>query len=144
MATTAEMIHPTSNRPPDRLRRLALALSLVLVAVMIVNAARAAYQPIAFADYLGLPLRDPRDVGFVHVYALRAAFLGAFGLVLLMLRELRLLAWYALVAMIMPLGDLALTAQAGAPIATVVRHGAIALFLLATAALLFRTSRTRA
>lgn len=58
-------------------------------------------SPVAFAAYLGLPLSDPPNVGFVHVYGLRAFFLGLFALVLILRRDFIALQWCALTAVVM-------------------------------------------
>ena len=102
------------------------------------NAVRAVLDPIGFASYLGLPLTAPADTGLIYVYALRTSFLGMFALFLIAQRELVVLKWFALFALIIPLGDFTLTYYAGAPVATVARHAGYVIFLLATGALLHR------
>lgn len=106
--------------------------------LMLVNAARAFANPTSFSAYLGLPLVDGADAGLVHVYGLRALFIGLLVAVLLMLRQRTALWIVAAVAVVMPVGDAMLTWSAGAPTATVGRHIGIAVFLLATALLLRR------
>jgi hypothetical protein len=64
---------------------------------------------------------------------LRAAFLGLFALVLLWRADMFALGAFAAVAVVMPLGDAFLTAQAGAPIAIVGRHLFSALVLIVMA-----------
>ncbi|MCE9522437.1 MAG: DUF4267 domain-containing protein [Alphaproteobacteria bacterium] len=118
-----------------------LKVSSLLVALMgvymLVNTIRAFADPAGFAAYMGLPLSDPANHAFVQVYALRALFLGICALALLFRRDTRALAVFALVAIVMPVGDAILTAANGAPIATVARHGATAIVLAVTASLLF-------
>jgi heme A synthase len=118
-----------------------LRVSSVLVALMgvymLVNTVRAFGDPVGFAAYMGLPLSDPANHAFVQVYALRALFLGLCVLALLFRRDTRALAVFALVAVVMPVGDAMLTAANGAPIAIVARHGATAIVLAVTASLLF-------
>jgi heme A synthase len=104
---------------------------------MLVNTVRAFGDPVGFAAYMGLPLSDPANHAFVQVYALRALFLGLCVLALLFRRDTRALAVFALVAVVMPVGDAMLTAANGAPIAIVARHGASAIVLAVTASLLF-------
>lgn len=106
--------------------------------LMAVNAARAFADPVAFSNYLGLPIVGPEQAGFVQVYAVRAAFLGLAISLLLFTRERRALGLFALAAVIMPVGDALLTWAAHAPTGTVGRHIAITLFLLVTALLLLR------
>jgi hypothetical protein len=119
-------------------------LVLFLGLYMLVNTARVVIDPVGFATYMGLPLADARDTAFVHVYALRAAFLGLFALALLWRGDARTLALFATVALVMPLGDATLTALAGAPPLTVGRHAATAIILAITASLLFNRARNEA
>lgn len=111
-------------------------LVLLLGLFMLFNTARALLDPAAFAVYMGLPLADPANGAFVHVYAIRAAFLGLFALALLWLGNTRALALFATVAIVMPVGDAILTAINGAPLAIVARHAATAILLAVTATLL--------
>lgn len=122
-----------------------LRVSSWLVAAMgcfqLLNTFRAVADPAGFAAYMGLPLSDPANDGFVLVYALRAAFVGLLALVLLVRRDIRTLAFFALVALVMPLGDAILTAVNGADPMIVARHAAIAVAVAITAALLFMRAR---
>lgn len=113
-------------------------------ALMFVNAARAFADPTAFAAYLGLPLAAAADVGLVHVYSLRALFIGLLVAGLLATRQRSALVLLAGAAVVMPVGDALLTASAGAPTSTIVRHLLIAAFLLATALVLRRGQPKRA
>jgi heme A synthase len=115
-------------------------MALLIAVLMAFNTMRAFLDPVGFAAYLGLPLADPRDVGFVHVYGLRAAFVGLLTAGLIVRRDWRTLALVALAGLVMPLGDAALTLAANAEPATVARHVAIAVYLLATALLLQRAA----
>ena len=63
---------------------------------------------------------------------------GRGNLVLIARRDLPTLKWFALVAVLMPVGDLLLTATAGAPTTTVVRHAAYVVYILVTFGLLNR------
>ena len=107
--------------------------------LMLLNTVRALRAPAPFATYLGLPLADPRDAGLVRVYALRALFIALTLAILLVLRDARTLGLVSLAAVVMPVGDAILTARAGAPRATVIRHIVIAVALAAAAALLLRS-----
>lgn len=109
--------------------------------LMLVNAARAFADPDGFARYLGLPLAARGDAGLVHVYGLRALFIGLLVGALLLLRERGALWIVAAIAIVMPVGDALLTAQAGAPVSTIGRHIAIAIFLGVTALLLRRDAQ---
>lgn len=117
--------------------RVSTALIALMGVYMLANTVRAFADPAGFAAYMGLPLTDPANHAFVQVYALRALFLGLCALALLVRRDIRALAVFALVAIVMPVGDALLTASYGAPITTVARHAATAIVLAVTASLLF-------
>lgn len=107
-------------------------------ALQIFNAARAYLDPAGFASYFGLSLVDQGDAGLVHIYALRALFIGLLVTALIATRQARALTLLAITAVVMPVGDALLAANAGAPAATVVRHAAVAVYLVVTAWLLRR------
>ncbi len=133
------LAHALPAAAPDRFwRNPGTWMAAIAAGLMFLNTARALTDPVGFSAYLGLPLAEGASAGFVQVYALRALFLGLFAGALLLTRQRRALSLFALVAVVMPVGDALLTAQAGAPPGTVARHGAIALFLLATGLLLRR------
>ncbi|MBI1187966.1 MAG: DUF4267 domain-containing protein [Alphaproteobacteria bacterium] len=119
---------------------LALAIGLYLV----VNVIRVVADPAGFAVYFGLPLAAPEDVGLVYVYALRTLFIALIIAAFLIRGDLRALQWVALAGVILPLGDAWLAHSAGAPVATIARHGAIALFLLVAVYFLRRGAQQRA
>jgi len=116
-------------------------LAVAIAALQAVNAVRAFVAPAGFASYLGLPLTDPQDQGFVLVYGLRAAFIALAVGGLLATRNYSALAWVALVGLVMPIGDAILVARAGAPVATIARHIAIGVFLAVTAGVLWFAAR---
>ena len=103
-----------------------------LVAYMLFNTVRAMLSPVDFAANYGVPLASAGNDGFVLVYAIRALFLGLFGLALLLRRNYGALALYALVAAVMPVGDALLVASKAGPTATVIRHALTAGFLVLT------------
>jgi hypothetical protein len=77
------------------------------------------------------------------VYGLRALFLAVFAAVLIARQDWHAFKFYALAALVMPIGDAVLTSNAGAPLSIVGRHIAIAVYLCVTAFMLHRwTSRT--
>ena len=116
-------------------------LVVLLGGFMGVNTVRALFDPVGFASYMGLPLTDPANHGFVHVYALRAAFLSLCVFGLLWLRDIRALVVLALAALVMPIGDAILVASNGAPSLIVIRHAATAVLVAVTAGLLFQRAR---
>lgn len=101
--------------------------------LMVVNSVRAFNDPAAFATYLGLPLASPDDAALIHIYALRATFIAMLVAALLVTRQRQALAYFSACAVVMPIGDALLTSAAGAPLSTVLRHVAIAIYLLVTA-----------
>lgn len=126
---------------PPLMRSLGGWMAAVGGALMIVNTVRAFSDPVAFAVYLGLPLAASADTALVHVYALRALFIALVVFGLIAARQRLALAVVAAVAVVMPVGDALLTAHAGAPMAIVGRHVAIAVFLALTAFALVRPLR---
>jgi hypothetical protein len=114
---------------------------LALAGYLAFSATVAVVDPVYFATRLGLPLASAADSGFVLVYASRTAFLVLFALVMLVRREIETLAVFALIAVIVPLGDAIVTAKSGAPVAIVARHLGAAVFLAVTAFLLRRWVR---
>jgi hypothetical protein len=112
--------------------------------LMIVNSIRAVHDPVGFAAYLGLPLASPGDAPLLFTYALRALFIALLVATLLVMRQRRALVALAACAVVMPVGDALLAAQAGAGPAIVLRHAAIAVYLIATALLLLRRRRVAA
>lgn len=130
------------NRPAYR--SVGIWMSVILVAYILFNAVRATLDPTGFAAYYGLPLTDPQNTAFVLVYAIRALFLGLFGLGLLAGRQYRALGLYALIGVVMPVGDAVLVAVGDGGTATVIRHGLTAVFLLVTGVLVLRWARPTA
>lgn len=125
-------------------RSVGIWMAALLAVSMAINTYRAFADPAGFATYLGLPLTDPRDIGMVHIYGLRAAFLGLFAAVLIARGDVETLKLFALAALVMPIGDALLTYNAGAPMATVVRHVGYVVFLALTAFFLHRWSNRNA
>jgi hypothetical protein len=107
-------------------------------AYLLLVAARAFVNPKAFAAYLGLPLADPADTGFVYVYAARSAFIGLLAVALLIRRDVSALSVFALLAVLMPVTDVILVNRANAGAGTVLRHSMVAVFLFVTSLLLWR------
>lgn len=125
------------------LRTVGFWCAIIMAAAQATSAIRAFVDPSAFADYMGLPMGGSgTSQGFVLVYALRTTLIAFLAAYLAISGRLRALAVISLVALILPLGDAWLSAQAGAPQAIVIRHLGIAAFLGFTSLMLFRTSRT--
>ena len=127
--------------PPFPVKSIGFWMAVLIVGLMALNTGRAFLAPVEFAQYLGLPLSDPPNVGFVYVYGLRAFFLGLFALVLILRRDFIALQWYALTAVVMAIGDAYLVTRSGGPLAIVARHLATGLYLVITALMLRRMTR---
>jgi len=125
-------------------RTIGFWMSVPMAALQAFNVARVALDPQGFAAYMGAALGSANDVSWVMIYGLRTAFIALLVTAFLVRRDLAALKWTALAALVMPLGDAWIAHQAGAGIATVARHGAIAVYLLLTTIALFAGSRVRA
>lgn len=121
---------PTKNSGVGMMKTAGFWLAAIMGIMQALNAVRALIDPVAFSAYMGLPLEDSADVGFVLVYGLRTAFIAILIGVFLLLKRLDALAWMALVALLLPIGDAWLATQSGASAAIIARHVAIAVYLL--------------
>lgn len=119
-------------------------LAVIIAALQGINAVRTLLDPQGFATYMGLPVDQLSAFGWVQVYGLRAGFIALLTAVLLVRSDFATLRWMALTALLMPLGDAWLTANAGAGTPVVARHLAIALFLLIASHFLGRAARAKA
>lgn len=119
-------------------------MAAVIAALQAVNAVRTVLDPQDFATYMGLPANQLSAFGWVQVYGLRAGFIAVLTAVLLARSDFAALRWMALAALLMPLGDAWLTANAGAGAPIIGRHLAIALFLLVASHFLSRAARAKA
>jgi hypothetical protein len=143
MTAAAPTTHADIRRiVPSPWRSVGVWMGILIAFLMAVNTVRAFTDPVGFAAYFGIPLTDPRNTGFVYVYGIRALFLAVFAAVLLARQDWDAFKFYALAALVMPIGDALLTQSAGAPVAIVGRHVATAVYLAVTAYMLHRwTSR---
>jgi hypothetical protein len=117
---------------------------VILIGYILFNAVRSVLNPVEFASYYGLPLANPDNDAFVFVYAIRALFLGLFGLGLLIRKQYGALALYALFGSVMPLGDALLVGVEGGGTAIIIRHLLTAGFLLMTWFFMQRWNLSRA
>ena len=122
-------------------RSVGFWLAVTLALSQLANAVRVVLGPIAYGDYMGLPLSADSDVAWIYVYALRAFFIGGFAAFLLLTRQYRVLGNMALIAVVMPIGDFTLVWMAHGATATLARHALIAAVLLAAAFSLKRLAR---
>ena len=136
MSDVAQTLTPAA--PPFPLKSIGFWMAVLIVGLMALNTGRAFLAPVEFAQYMGLPLSDPANAGFVYVYGLRAFFLGLFAVVLILRRDFTALQWYALTAVLMAVGDAYLVARSGGPAAIIGRHLATGLYLVITALMLRR------
>jgi hypothetical protein len=95
---------------------------VILIGYILFNAVRSVLNPAEFASYYGLPLVSRDNDAFVFVYAIRALFLGLFGLGLLIRKQYSALALYALIGSVMPLGDALLVGVEGGGTGIIIRH----------------------
>lgn len=116
-------------------------LSIALSAFLLSNVVRALVNPVDFAANFGTPLTTGSDTAFVIVYATRTLFVALFGLVLIARAQWKTLPLFALVAVIMPVGDALLVASQGGAAAILARHIATAVVVLVTWLLLRRWVR---
>ena len=128
----------TQQQSISRFRFVGVWMAALIALFMILNFARALLQPVGFSAYVGLPVADASQAGFVQLYAFRALFLGVFTGFLIWRGSAEPLKWFALIAVVMPLGDALLTFQSGAAPMIIARHLGIAIFLVVTALMLRR------
>jgi hypothetical protein len=119
-------------------RSVGVWMSILIAALMALNSWRAYSDPAAFAAYFGVEGAADGSAAFVYVYASRALFLGLVTAVLIARQQFRALAWFALVAILMPVADAIQVAQSGGPPAIIARHIATAVYLGVTAYFLHR------
>ena len=132
---------PTSQTSPSAWRSIGLWMAALMAVSQAANAIRVLADPNGFSDYMGLPIPDGESVGFVYVYALRAAFIAIAVGIFVVLRNISALMWLGAAALIMPAGDTLLTWQAGAPDAIIIRHAATTLYVAVVVALLLSWQR---
>jgi hypothetical protein len=106
-------------------------LSVVMGALMYVNALRTLTNPIGFSRYMGLPISDGSAVPWVRVYGLRALFIGLVVTYFLVRLDPGSLQWIAAMAIPLALGDAWLVKSTGGK--TTSRHLIIAAVLLVSA-----------
>lgn len=125
---------------PSIFKTVGFWIAGLMAVLQALNAVRAFAAPVGFAEYMGLPLENVSDVGFVYVYGLRAAFISTLVIIFLASRRFDALAWTAAAALIMPVGDALLAQNAGAPLPTVLRHAVIAIYVAVAFFLLRRNA----
>ncbi len=106
-------------------------LSVVMGALMYVNALRTLTNPIGFSGYMGLPISDGSAAPWVRVYGLRALFIGLVVTYFLVRLDPGSLQWIAAMAIPLALGDAWLVKSTGGK--TTSRHLIIAAVLLVSA-----------
>lgn len=130
-----------TTRPPTRLRSVGIWLTLLAALYLLINVIRAVVDPVAFAEFYGVPLAATGDGTWVLVYASRTLFVAAVASYVALRGSLRDAAVLVALATVMPIFDATLTAGAGAAAGTVLRHIAVVAVLLVTAGLLERQHR---
>ena len=114
-------------------------MSVLIVIYSFFNVIRAVVAPEAFSTAMGLAsgIGNP----FVEVYASRTAFIALVAGALLIGRQRQLLAWFAGLAILLPVADACLVWRMGASVGFIAKHLAIAAYLGTTAVLLGRGSQ---
>ncbi len=130
----------TGSTKPNIFRTFGFWIAAIMAVLQALNAVRAFTSPMGFSVYMGLPLENAADVGFVYVYGLRAAFISLLITLFLMTRRFDALVWTAVAALLMPVGDAILAQTAGAPFTTVSRHALIAIYVVVAFFVLRRTA----
>lgn len=125
-------------------RTVGFWLAVVMTVLQGVNAVRTLANPAGFARYMGLPVEQSEALDWVQVYGLRAGFIAILTAILLARADFATLSWMALAALVMPLGDAWLAADAGAPMVIIARHLCVAVFLLVAWYFLSRAARSKA
>lgn len=132
----------TATRPVTR--TIGFWMAVPIAALQALNVVRAVTDPVGFAAYMGAPLAAAPDAAWVMIYGLRTAFIALLVTILLVRRDLNALKWTALAALPLPLGDAWVAFQVDADTATLMRHGAIGLYVVLTTIALFVAARSRA
>lgn len=120
MAPAASAIQPFYTFP-------GFWLSVVMGALMYVNALRTLTNPIGFSKYMGLPVTEGAAVPWIRVYGLRALFIGLVVTYFLIRLDPASLQWIAAMAIPLALGDAWLVKSTGGKTAS--RHLTIAAIL---------------
>ncbi|MDX2077503.1 MAG: DUF4267 domain-containing protein [bacterium] len=113
-------------------RSIGVWMAIILIVYQLFNFIRALLNPIEFASSFGVSLDADSNNAYIIVYAIRTLFIGLFGLALVVNRKWDILTLYALIAVVIPLGDALIVALNGGASGTIVRHVLTALFVLAT------------
>jgi hypothetical protein len=116
-------------------------LALLMGLLQAVYSLLAFTDPGAFAAYRGTPLAAEADAGWVHAYASRTLFVALIVGMLLARRDVTALTWVALLGLVMPASDAAISYTAGASASVVGRHVATMVFLFITSIALRRWAR---
>lgn len=103
-----------------------------------VYAVQAFLSPDTFAASRGTPLVNSGDPAWILTYACRTIFVSLTIMLLLARGAMSTLRWVALLALVMPVGDLLIALDAGAPRANLLRHVGTIAYLAATFAVITR------
>ncbi|MFJ8165176.1 DUF4267 domain-containing protein [Streptomyces sp. NPDC096136] len=130
---------PLRSTPVYR-RHLATALAVLGAGLVLVVGLQYLLAPQATAPDFGLPTRPRHDgAGFLAVKGVRGLATGLVVLVLLLAGQRKALGWAMAAIAVVPVGDMVIVLTSGGPAGTAYGvHGATALAVAATAALLLR------
>jgi len=107
-------------------------LVFLMATLQLAYALYAYVDPAAFAGIRGTRLLDAGDADWVRIYGSRTLFIALIVGYLLYVRQFRVLAMAALIALVMPVTDALLAHQAAAGTAVLLKHVLTAVFLLVT------------
>lgn len=119
-------------------RSLGFWLVAAMALLQSVYAVQAVLSPEAFAAARGTPIAAGGDPAWVLTYACRTAFVALTVALLLARGAMSTLRWVALLALVMPVGDLLIAIEAGAPRAIWLRHVGTIAYLGLTFAVITR------
>jgi hypothetical protein len=140
------MTHATSVPMPTGAywRRPAILFAAASGLAFIALGLRAIIVPATSSSGFGLPMTSASEILWVQVYGSRTMLLGVIALVLLLLRNVRALAWMLAIGALVPFFDMGLIISHAGPGPILFRHAAYVAWLGLAALLLWRLARQSA
>ncbi len=120
------------NEKSKGLENLGFVLALLMAILQAIYAVYAYVDPTAFALFRGTVLQVVGDADWVKIYASRTLFVAGIIGILLYFKNYKILAWTALLGLVMPITDALLAYQAQAADQVVIKHLVTAVYLLLT------------
>jgi hypothetical protein len=131
------MIAPRSPTTQQLRRSAGFWLVIVLIAYLMFSFVRSLVGPESLSTSFGLTRTDGASA-YVQVYGIRTFFLGLYGAVLLVRRDIQALTLFVLVAVMIPLGDAVLLVVNNGSASAIAKNVAIAIVLVVAWRLLKR------